>query len=120
MPKQDGLVRLPDHVTASLLRALMCIRPRPESRLILHPTDYDRPPAFDAKTDFDVLFRGGVVGRMWRHEYRNHPWQRLGPWHWDFRDAAGGKSIEGHAPTLQAAMADFRSAWDRARDSGVA
>jgi len=28
--KEDRLVRLPDHVTAALLRALMSIRPRPE------------------------------------------------------------------------------------------
>jgi hypothetical protein len=37
MPKWDQLRPLPDHVVAPLLRALMCIPRRPESRLILEP-----------------------------------------------------------------------------------
>jgi hypothetical protein len=37
MPTWDGLRPLPDHVVAPLLRALMCIPRRQESRLILVP-----------------------------------------------------------------------------------
>ena len=37
MPKWDGLKPLPDHVVAPLLRALISIPRRPESRLILQP-----------------------------------------------------------------------------------
>ena len=33
----DELRRLPDHVTAQLLRALLCIPRAPDSRLILRP-----------------------------------------------------------------------------------
>jgi hypothetical protein len=120
MPKKDGLVRLPDHVTATLLRALMSIRPRPESRLMLQRIDYGRPPGWDAKTDFNVHFRGREIGRIWRHEYKDHGDYSRHPWHWYFRGVPGRPDTTGHAPTLEAAMADFRKAWDAASESGVA
>jgi hypothetical protein len=44
MPKWDGLKPLPDHVVAPLLRTLMTIPRRPESRLILQPAKEERPP----------------------------------------------------------------------------
>jgi len=44
MPRWDGLKPLPDHVVAPLLRALMCIPRRPESRLILQPVKERRAP----------------------------------------------------------------------------
>jgi len=33
-------------------------------------------------------------------------------WHWDWRDVDGRKDTQGHAPSLEAAMTDFRSVWD--------
>ena len=96
------------------------LRPRPETRLTLQRPEYDRPPNFDARYDYNVLFRGKVVGRMWRYEYRNHPWQDQPPWHWDWRGVPGRPDTEGHAPTLESAMADFRKAWDSALESGAA
>src|SRR5688572_1823402 len=120
MPKKDGLVPLPDHVTAGLLRAIMSIRPRPQSRLILQRLDHDRAANWDRSQDHDVLHRGRVIGRIWRHEYRNHPWADAPPWHWHWRGVTGLPDTEGHAQTLEAAMADYRRAWDAARESGVA
>jgi hypothetical protein len=113
MPK-DGLRRLPDHVTAALLRALMTIPRRPDSRLILQRPEYGRPPGYDRENDFRVLFRGRAIGRIWRYDYavsasgdraRYH-------WHWHWRDVEGREDTTGDAPTLQSAMADFRRAWD--------
>jgi len=118
---KDRLVRLPDHLTATLLRALMSIRPRPESRLILQRSEYGRPPGWDPKTDYNVLFRGKTVGRIWHFDYRDHSGDmgRL-PWHWHFQRYAMAPTINGHAPTLEAAMAEFRRAWDAEHKSGVA
>ena len=102
---KDRLVRLPDHVTATLLRALMSIR----------------PPGWDPNTDYNVLFRGKTVGRIWRYHYRGHDgdMDRLN-WHWQFQCFAMAPTIDGHAPTLEAAMAEFRRAWDAEHESGVA
>ena len=33
-------------------------------------------------------------------------------WHWDWRNVDGRKDAEGHCGSLEAAMAQFREAWD--------
>jgi hypothetical protein len=81
--------------------------------LSLQRVDYPRPPALDPKTDYNVLWKGRPIGRMWKHRYDNHPWASKPDWHW-YWGTRGGR-IEGHAPTLESAMADFRRAWDRTR-----
>src|SRR3954453_7328673 len=81
MPK-DGLARLPDHIVAPLLRALMHIRHTPHSRLLLqHPTN-GRAPSWDQSLDFDVVGRREKVGRIWRHAYVREVFEEY-PWHWD-------------------------------------
>jgi hypothetical protein len=82
MPKKDGLVTLPDHVTAGLLRALMSIRRKPESRLLLQRSEYGRAPGYDQQNDYNVVWQGRWVGRIWRYDYPNHTWTGLGSWHW--------------------------------------
>jgi len=115
MPK-DGLKRLPDHIVAPLLRALMCVERRPDSQLRLQRIDYGRPPGWDAKTDFNVLFRGQRIGRIWRFDYSRDVRGDMGryPWHWHWRNVVGRADRTGHAPTLESALADFRQAWDAA------
>jgi hypothetical protein len=105
MPKKDGLVRLPDHVTAGLLRALMSIRPRPESRLLLQRSEHGRMPGYDQQNDYNVLWRGHIIGRIWKHDYTGHPWEKMPVWHWRWSDVPGRSETKGHAPTLEAAMA---------------
>jgi len=34
-------------------------------------------------------------------------------WHWKWSNVPRRPDTTGHAPTLEAAMADFRRAWDR-------
>jgi hypothetical protein len=109
---KDGVRRLPDHIVAPLLRALMCIPRRPDSRLTLQRLDHDRAPNWDRKNDYNVIWRGQPIGRIWRHEYNNHSWAGMGPWHWSWHGVADRPDTTGHAPTLEAAMADFRRAWD--------
>jgi hypothetical protein len=110
MPK-DGLVRLPDHIVAPLLRALMHIRHTPQSRLLLeHPTE-GRAPGWNITTDFDVLWRGQKVGRIWRHIYVREAFEEF-PWHWDIT-AANRRHEWGHSLTLHEAMEQLRLAWDR-------
>ena len=118
----DGLRKLPDHVVAPLLRALMCIPRTPDNRLILKPAAEGRPPNWDKTADFDVLLRGRRIGRVWRFDYTHvTSGPRAGyPWHWYWRSVEGRDDAEGDAPTLEAAMADFRRAWDRPAESTVA
>jgi hypothetical protein len=113
----DGLRRLPDHVVAPLLRALVSIRHHPDARLILQKSERGRPPSWDAETDFNVLFRDRAVERIWCFDYTGSVSGDMARylWHWYFRNAYGGKDTEGHAPTLESAMADFRRAWDAAK-----
>jgi hypothetical protein len=116
---KDRLVPVPMHVAASLLAALASLPPRREARLVLKRLDYERAPTNDRQNDYDVLFGGEVVGRVWRHEYRLHPWEGW-LWHWRFRRAKGGPHTDGHAETLDEALGAFRKAWDSAAKSGVA
>lgn len=110
--RDDNFQRLPESVTATLLRALMTIRPRPDNRLTLQRPEEDRAPGWDRLTDYHVIWRGQRIGRVWQYAYVNHPWTGLGPWHWQWSSVPGKPNTEGHAPTLEAAMADFRRAWD--------
>ena len=107
----DNFKWLPDKVVAPLLRALMCIPPR-DKRLYLRRADHPRRPGLDQQNDYDIIWRGNRVGRIWRHDYQNHPWSGLGLWHWSRCNARGRHVAEGHGPTLEAVMADFRRAWD--------
>ena len=124
MPKgaKDGLRKLPDHIVAPLLRALMCIPRRPEARLILRPAESDRPPGWDRTGDYDVLFHGRHVGRVWRFDYKDEVSGGMGRmlWHWYWRNVEGRADARGDAPTLESAMADFRRAWDASSQSTVA
>ena len=54
MPKWDGLKPLPDHVVAPLLRALISIPRRPESRA----------PFWTTEGDHSVMWCGTKVGRI--------------------------------------------------------
>lgn len=112
MAKPDGLKRLPDHVVAPLLRALMTIPRRPDARLILQKVEPGRPPGWDRQPDYNVLFRGRAIGRIWRFEYPDSGEMGRHPWHWRWREVEGRADTAGHAPTLEAAMTDFRKAWD--------
>jgi hypothetical protein len=111
MPKR-ALIPLPDRVAAALLDALVSIDDARNDRLVLQRPDHDRRPEMDRTKDYNVLWRGREIGRIWFHEYRLHPWEDLGPWHWDWQLERLGPHTKGHAPTLEAAMADFRRAWD--------
>ena len=110
MPK-DGLRPLPDDIVAPLLRALVTIRPRPESRLHLHRAERGRPPDWDAETDFNVMFRDRHVGRIWRSIYKGSARQDY-PWHWKINVPDEPDIDWGHSMTLLEAMEHFRRAWD--------
>ena len=114
MPKWDGLKPLPDHVIAPLLRALACIPRTVDARLVLRKVETGRPPGWDATTDYDVLFRDRRVGRIWQYDYTGKVSGDMARylWHWYFRDVDGRKDTQRHAASLEAAMADFRIAWD--------
>ena len=107
----DNFKWLADKVVAPLLRALMCIPPR-DKRLYLRRADHPRRPGLDQQNDYDIIWCGNRVGRIWRHDYQNHPWSGLGLWHWSRCNERGRDVAEGHGPTLNAVMADFRRAWE--------
>ena len=62
--EMDDLRLLPGHVVAPLVRALISIPRRPESRLILTPVTEARPPFYDLRDDYNVMFRDRRVGRV--------------------------------------------------------
>jgi hypothetical protein len=104
---KDGLKRLPDSIVAPLLRALVCIPRRPDHRLTLQRADGPRPPSFDQNNDYNVLWRGRPIGRIWKYEYPNHTWTGLGPWHWGWRSVPDRPDMTGHGPNLEAVMQTF-------------
>ena len=114
----DNFKWLPHDIVQPLLRALMCIQPR-DSKLYLRRADHPRRPGLDQKNDYNVICRGNRVGRIWRYEYANHPWQGLGPWHWSRCNERGRDVAEGHGLTLEAVTAGFRRAWDEAANGGA-
>jgi hypothetical protein len=116
MPK-DGLVKLPASVAASMLQAITSIQSALDTRLVLQRPDINRRPGQDRRYDYNVLWRGQTIGRVWRYDYTQ---QELPVWHWRWNDVAGKPNRKGHAPTLEAAIADFRRAWDKSAKSGAA
>ena len=72
------------------------------------------PAQLDAENNYDVLFRGRKVGRIWKYDYTGKASGDRARylWHWYSRDVQGHKDTEGDAPTLEAAMAEFRRVWD--------
>src|SRR4051812_28540962 len=98
---KDRLRRLPDHIVGPLLRALESLPP-PGRRLALRRADQPRPPGHDSTTDYDVIWCGRSIGRVWRHDYQNHPWSGVGAWHWYWRNVPGRTDCSGHGPTLEA------------------
>jgi hypothetical protein len=115
---KDRLVPVPISVAASLLAALASLPARREARLVLKRLDYERAPTNDRQNDYDVLFNGQVVGRVWMHEYKRHPFEGQ-PWHWRFQRTKMGTHTHGHAPTLNDALAGFRQAWDGSADTAT-
>jgi hypothetical protein len=117
---KDGLMRLPDHMCATMLRLLMHIRHTPEARLLLVAPERQRAPVWStANADYDVKYRGRTVGRIWRFIYLRERHEGF-PWHWDIR-CDSRKHEWGHALTLHEAMEQFRVTWDTlAPDQGVA
>ena len=73
------------HVVAPLLRALMSIPRRPESRLILVPLRETRPPFYDLRDDYNVMLRGRKVGRI-RFNHKTYPHEAHVPWRWFLND----------------------------------
>ena len=72
------------------------------------------PPGYDRENDYDVVFRDRKVGRIWKYDYTGKVSGEMARWlwHWDWRDVDGRKDAEGHCGSLEAAMAQFRAAWD--------
>ena len=54
---------------APLLRALACIPRTADTRLLLVKRTDGRPPGWDRENDYDVVFRGRKVGRIWKYDY---------------------------------------------------
>ena len=114
MRKWDGLKPLPDHLLAPLLRALACIPRTADTRLLLVKRTDGRPPGWGRENDYDVVFRGHKVGRIWKYDYTGKTSGEMARWlwHWDWRNVDGRKDAEGHCGSLEVAMAQFRAAWD--------
>ena len=111
VPRLENFRYLPDKIVVPLLHALSCI-PHPDRRLILQRADHPRMPGHDQQNDYNVLWRGRQIGRIWRYEYTEHPWSSKPAWHWEWRDVPDRTDAAGHGPTLESVMADFRRVWN--------
>lgn len=117
----DGLKRLPDHVVAPLLRALMTIPHRPESRLYLrravphrlHKTDEDyrvfrRTAAGEVPEEVNI-------GDIWLDPHPEGAAEILAPWRWSIDTTWGNPNgwwAHGRARSREEAMRELRNAWD--------
>ena len=104
MPKWDQLRPLPDHVIAPLLRALMCISARPESRLVLKPVTESRPPFWTTEHDYMLMFPGAKVGRI-DYDHRPYAGEEHARWHWFLNDTQRNRMASGRCTTREHAMA---------------
>ncbi len=98
------------------MRALACIPRTADTRLMLVKRTDGRPPGYDRENDYDVVFRGRKVGRIWKYDYTGKVSGEMARWlwHWDWRDVEGRKDAEGHCGSLAHAMPQFRAVWDAA------
>jgi hypothetical protein len=117
MPK-DGLRRLPDHVTAALLRALMTLPRRPQSRLILQPVSEPRAPFWTVDADYNVVWRGQRVGRI-SFDHKPHPNEAHIRWRWFLNDHERRRMAAGRTATREEAMTAFRAAFETVPDDTV-
>jgi len=101
-----------------LLRALMSIPRRPESSLALVPVKEARPPYYDLRDDYNVMFRGRRVGRI-RFDHKLYPNEAHVPWRWFLNDTERNLLADGRAVTRAEAMAAFRKAFDTVPDNMV-
>ena len=84
----DGLRKLPDHVVAPLLRALMCIPRTPEGRLSLRKVV---PPRLHCNAeDYRVHKQDDVVGSIWLDPNPETLEAKIAPWVWSIDTTRGG------------------------------
>jgi hypothetical protein len=124
MPEPPNFKRLPGHVVAPLLRALMSIQRTPERRLYLRKATERR--AINSPEDYRVFqYRmiGNVraddhVGNIYLDDRIETTEERMTPWRWSIDTTRGGTNTEtgwwagGRAQTREEAMDAFRNAWD--------
>jgi hypothetical protein len=60
----------------------MTILRRPESRLVLQRAEFGRAPGWDDDGDFNVMWRGRAVGRIYRFDRNDDPGREGFSWHW--------------------------------------
>ena len=105
-------------MVAPLLRALMSIPRRPESRLILVPLRETRPPFYDLRDDYNVMLRGRKVGRI-RFNHKTYPHEAHVPWRWFLNDMERNRMADGLCTSREEAMTAFREAFDRVLDNTI-
>ena len=109
---------LPKHIVPPLLRALASIRRTPQPpKLVLQRAEFGRAPGWDGKNDYNVIYRGNRVGRIHKYDRYDSPPHAGFSWHWHMSNAPDRKDAQGHTHSLEAAMSDFRNAFDDADPS---
>jgi hypothetical protein len=109
---------MPDHVVAPLLRALICIPRTPDNRLLLKPADEGRRQIGTRQATLTCSFAVAGSGAFGASITLTSPTARA----LAISGIGIGEALkgEGDAPTLEAAMADSRRAWDGQAESTVA
>jgi hypothetical protein len=124
MPDPPNFKRLPGHVVAPLLRALMSIRRTPERSLYLRRVTERRMLTASAE-DYRVYRRimiGALpsdepIGNIWLDDRAESTEEKIAPWRWSIDTTRSGTNADGwwakgRARTREEAMDAFRNAWD--------
>jgi hypothetical protein len=79
----------------------------------LQPVTEARAPLWETTDDYNVVWVGEKVGRIYRHPACFEARQFGTPWYWGFGHPAFRVGASGHVATKEAALAAFRAAWDK-------
>jgi hypothetical protein len=113
MQKRDGIRLLPKRITETLVRAFAALPAVNTDVLILQPAAEPRAPLWEIKDDYNVLWMGEKVGRIYLNLESFEAREFNRPWYWGFSHPTLGRSAYGRVATRQAAMAALRAAWDQ-------
>lgn len=102
---------LPARVAVDLHVALASLRSGLDDRLILRHPPRQRAPTWNRSLDYDVVWRGEIVGviHFYKPRERDYPGR---PWYWSITNLPWREWASGQAASLEEAMAEFRKVWD--------
>jgi hypothetical protein len=95
MQKRDGIRLLPQRITETLVRAFAALPAVNTDVLILQPAAEPRAPLWEIKDDYNVLWMGEKVGRIYLNIESFEAREFNRPRYWGFSHPTLGRSVYG-------------------------